>query len=124
MLEIIIICFVFWLGYKLGQSVTSYRLRDIIYEEAKRRGITTESDKKLFEATPKVLQLEVEQANGILYLYEKGTHNFICQATTIEELAVLAQKYKNVNYAAVITDDDVFAFVNGIVKSGKEVLSK
>jgi hypothetical protein len=39
MLEIIIIGFVFWLGYEVGMGVTAYRLRHLVYKEAKRVGL-------------------------------------------------------------------------------------
>jgi hypothetical protein len=126
MLEIIILCIVFWLGYQLGLFIMSYRLRDLIYQEAKRRGLTKGSDDDLFEepAVPTVSQLIVEKANNILYLYERDTDNFICQGSTLEELATLAEKYKNIKYAAVMQDDKIWAFVDGAVKSEKEVLKR
>lgn len=127
MLELIIIGFIFWAGYQSGGAVTSYRLRHLIYKEAKRLGLTSKADQVLFddsEETPDVLQLVVEKANNILYLYERGTDNFICQGSTIDELATLAQKYKNVKYAAVMYGEQVYAFVNGTVKTEKEVLKK
>lgn len=126
MLEFIIVCFSFWLGYQLGLFIMSYRLRDLIYQEAKRRGLTKGSDNDLFEEpeTLTVFQLVVEKANNILYLYERDTNNFICQGATLEELATLAQKHKNIKYAAVMQDETVWAFVDGIVKTEKEVLKR
>jgi hypothetical protein len=66
--------------------------------------------------------LTVEKANNILYLYEKNTDNFICQGSTLEELATLAQKYKNIKYACVLNGDEVYAFVDGVVKTEKEMV--
>lgn len=123
MLELIIIGVIFWVGYQVGMSVTAYRLRDLLYKEAKRLGMTTKQDEQLFEnETPVVQQLVVEKSNNILYLYESGTNNFVCQGSTLEELATLAQKYNNIKYAAVMIDKEIYAFVNGTVKSEKEVL--
>lgn len=120
MLELIIIGFVFWLGYQVGVSVIAYQLRDLIYKEAKNRGVLKETDPEL-EKTD-VAQLFVEKSNNILYLFERDTDNFICQGSTLEELATLAQKYKNIKYAAVLIDTEVYAFVDGIVKSEQEVM--
>ncbi len=120
MLELIIIGFVFWIGYQIGMSVTAYRLRDLVYKEAKRRGLIKEVDQAMEELT--VAQLVVEKANNVLYLYDRDDNTFVCQGSTLEELASLAMKYKNIKYAAVMIDKEIYAFVNGTVKSEKEVL--
>jgi hypothetical protein len=122
MLELIIIGLVFWLGYQIGMSVTAYRLRFLVYKEARRKGLLKEMDLSLEEEIPVVNQLVVEKANNILYLYNKEDKTFICQATTLSELAKLAKQYKNIKYAAVVDGDDVYAFVNGLVKPAEEVL--
>jgi hypothetical protein len=121
MLELIIVGFIFWLGYQIGITVTAYRLRHLVYKEAKSRGLLKEIDLSL-EEKPEVAQLFVEKSNGTLYLFERDTDTFICQGSTLEELATLAQKYNNVKYAAVVTDKEIYAFVDGTVKSEKEVL--
>jgi hypothetical protein len=65
----------------------------------------------------KVFKLEIEKINDMLYLYERETHDFICQANSIEELAVKAKEYKNIIVATVITHDNrVFMFSNGVPK--------
>jgi sporulation protein YlmC with PRC-barrel domain len=122
MLEIIIVGFIFWMGYQVGMSVTAYRLRDLIYREAKRRGLIKEIDLNFEEEELTVMQLFVEKANNTLYLYEKDDNTFVCQGSTPEELATLAKKYKNIKYASVIIDKEIYAFVDGVVKSEKEVL--
>ena len=38
----------------------------------------------------------------------------------MDELASLAQKYKNIKYAIVAHEDDMFMFVNGAVKENNE----
>jgi hypothetical protein len=121
MLEIIIVGFIFWLGYQVGMSVTAYRLRDLVYREAKRRGLIKEIDLDLEEELT-VVQLFVEKANNILYLYDKDGNTFVCQGSTLQELATLAKKYKNIKYAAVMIDKDIYAFVDGVVKSEHEVI--
>lgn len=122
MLELIIVGFIFWMGYQVGMSVTAYRLRDLVYKEAKRRGLIKEIDLDLEEEKPTVMQLFVEKANNILYLYDKDDNTFVCQGSTLEELATLAKKHKNIKYAAVMIDKEIYAFVDGTVKSEQEVL--
>ena len=121
MLELIIIGFIFWLGYQVGMTIMAYRLRYLVYKEAKHRGLIKEIDLDL-EEEPTVMQLFVEKANNTLYLYDKNDNTFVCQGSTLEELATLAKKYKNIDYAAVMIDKEIYAFVDGIVKSEQEVL--
>lgn len=118
MLELIILGLVFWLGYHTGFAVLSYRLRHLVYKEAKKLGIATPYQNVLEEEqTPTVSQLMVEKANNILYLYDREDDTFVCQASTLEELAKLAKEYKNIKYAAVLHDNDVVAFVDGKIKT-------
>lgn len=121
MLEIIILGFVFWMGYEIGISVTAWRLRHLVYKEAKRVGLLTELDKEL-EEKPIVEQLYVEKANDILYLYNREDKTFVCQAQSLDELATLAKKYNNVKYAAVMIGEEIYAFVDGKVKTEKEII--
>lgn len=123
MLELLILIFVAWAGYNIGVSVTAWRLRDLVYKEAKARGIVSKKDQELFEGNskPKVSKLWVEKIHDVMYLYDIE-NEFICQANSLEELAKLALKYKNIKYASVMNGDDVFAFIDGTVKSAKEVI--
>lgn len=119
MIDLIIIAFVFYVGYNIGQMVLSWQLRDLIVKEAKKEGFKIDSEYNIIEDPddkPNVFQLFVEKSNDILYLYDRDKNNFICQAKTMEELASLSLKYKNIKYAAVLHGNDVVAFVNGEVK--------
>lgn len=125
MLELIIIAFIFWLGYNAGQMVLSWQLRDVIRKEARSQGINVDDEYNLIkDEGPKVQQLIVEKVNNVLYLYERDTDDFVCQGTTLTELATLAKKYKNIKYAAVMIDEEIYAFVDGVVKTDKEVLKR
>lgn len=99
------------IGYFIGEFYCLFRMRHIIEEAASKDGIDLDLDgHKVIE----VHKLRIQQINDMLYLYT-ADEDFICQATTMEELATLSQQYKNINYAAVLHDDKVFTFVNGIV---------
>ena len=74
------------------------------------------------EEKPRVNKLWAEKIQDMLYLYEEDKKTFICQAKTIEELATLALKYKNIKYASVMIEEEVYAFVNGTAKSAEEIL--
>lgn len=120
MLELIILAFVFYVGYNLGQIVLSWHLRDIIVREARKDGIRVDSDYNIIESDedgkPNVFQLFVESVNDILYLYDRDQNVFICQAKSMEELAELSLKNNNIKYAAVLHGEQVIAFINGKVK--------
>jgi hypothetical protein len=118
MLELIILGFVFYVGYNIGQIVLSWQLRDIVIREAKREGIIDDDLNFIDEQsdTPTVHKLRIQKINGMLYLYGDDDRWFVCQANTIDELAKLAKEYKNVKYAAVIDDEKVYTFVDGKVE--------
>ena len=122
MLEIIILGLVFWVGYEAGIAITAYRLRHLVYKEARRIGLLKEVDTKLEEETTIVEQLFVEKTNDILYLYNREGKTFVCQAKTLDELATLANRYNNIKYAAVMIGEEIYAFVDGKVKSEKEII--
>lgn len=60
-----------------------------------------------------VPRLVTEVHGDTIYLFDKEKDSFICQAKTIEELAVLAKQYKNIAGAVVIHNEKVYAFVDG-----------
>jgi len=122
MFELFLLIIGLFVGYHLGQMVLSWRLRDIILKEARKEGIHVDDEYNIIEEKeqkPNVFQLFVERANNVLYLYDKEHGTFVCQGSTMEELAKLAKQYKNIRYAAVMDQhtDDVVAFVDGEVKT-------
>ena len=119
MLEILILLVVFGIGFYVGESVFAYRIRHLIYKEAKERGIII-SNPDFDDTKHDVAKLFIEKANDMMYLYDYEENKFLCQAKTIDELASLAQKYKNIKYAVVAHDDNMFMFVNGAVKENNE----
>lgn len=98
------------LGYFIGHVHTLFKIKKLLLDVAEEAGIDMEEEKK---PESKVKKLEVERIDNMLYLYERDTHDFICQATTLDDLAKFAQQYKNINFATVIHDQKVFMFVNG-----------
>ena len=115
MFEILILLVVFGIGFYIGESVFAYRIRHLIYKEAKERGIII-SNPEIQDSKPNIVKLFIEKANDMMYLYDYEENTFLCQAKTIDELASLAQKYKNIKYAVVAHEDDMFMFVNGAAK--------
>jgi hypothetical protein len=118
MLELLILGFVFFVGYQIGMMVLSWKLRDIILKEAIKQGINTDTMQPVKVAT--IEKLIVEKEDDTLFLYDFDTMAFICQAKTLNELASLSKAYKNIKYAAVIHGDECFMFIDGNVKVSNE----
>jgi len=102
------------IGYHAGVVHSMMKLKEFIFKEAKIHGIKLEGDDDKPNVT--VPELMIEEVNNVLYLYEREENTFICQGTSLEELAKLANQYKNIKYAVVLNGDKVYAFANGEVK--------
>ena len=114
MFEILILLIVFGIGFYVGETLFAWRIRHLIYKEAKEQGIKI--DLGIPEIKPNIAKLFIEKANDILYLYDFEEQTFVCQGNTLDELASLAQKYKNIKYAVVQHDEEMLMFINGSVK--------
>jgi hypothetical protein len=114
MFEILILLVVFGIGFYVGETTFAWRIRHIIYKEARSRGVKIDLEDD--DGKPDIAKLFIEKANDMMYLYEYEENTFVCQAKTIDELALLAQKYKNIKYAVVSHGDDMLMFVDGAVK--------
>ena len=98
------------LGWVMGEFFTVYKLHKnlrsiIIIEEA--------------VSKPNVYKLETELVDDIILLYDRETHDFICQGNSLEQLAQLSREYKKIEYASVKHGDYFIAFIEG--KVNKEV---
>jgi hypothetical protein len=116
-MEILLLIVGLVIGYLIGEFYCLYRMRHIIMDAAAKEGIDIEAELDKMEKAknnlPEVHKLRIQTIDDILYLYT-DREDFICQAKSVEELASLSQQYKNIKYAAVIHNDKVFTFVNGV----------
>jgi len=113
-MEILLLIVGLFVGYLIGEFYCLFRMRHIIMDVAAKEGIYLGDDLESKTKVIEVHKLRIQNINDILYLYT-DEEDFICQAKTLEELASLSQQYKNIKYAAVIHDDKVFTFINGVV---------
>ena len=115
-METILLIFIFVVGYVLGQIRAMMKIGNILREAADNAGIDLEQEleRRKQKLTNSVKKLEVEKINDMLYLYERDTNDFICQANSMEDLAKLAKEYKNIALATVIHDNKVFMFKHGV----------
>ncbi len=114
---LILSCMVF--GFALGELYASYKIMNLIKKFANDEGIDIEEEiekSKQEKETKFVKKLVVEQHNDVLYLYDRDSNDFVCQASSIEELAKLSKEYKNVAHAVVLHNNKVFMFINGVCK--------
>ncbi len=93
----ILLYFVFFIfGWMIGRELLLIRLRKYIIQTAKSQGIDLDAPAK---SIPICI---VEKTKNQLYLYDKDTNKFYCQAETIEELAVNLKKNAHVDMALVV----------------------
>ena len=103
-----IVC-AFAFGMWLMDKIIFYRIRKAL-EEA---GVDFEEESKV--EVVKVKKYFIENINGLLYLYEHTTNNFIAQGNSLEELAILAKDKSEI--AGVKYKEEVIWFVDGKVKT-------
>ena len=105
---------VFLIGFAAGYAWASFKFVKALKDAAEEAGINLE--KELTKSQPPknaVYKLVVEQHGDMLYLFDKEKDSFICQGSSVQELAKLAKQYKNIMYAAVLYGDKVFQFKDG-----------
>ena len=94
------------LGWVMGEFYTVYKLRKNL------RSIIIIKEEP---ARPNVFKLETELVDDIILLYDRETHDFICQGNSLEQLAQLSREYKKIEYATVKHGDYFVAFIEGKV---------
>ncbi len=109
---------IFAAGFVAGKLHTYFYVAKLLRDVAAHAGIDIEREfKKLDheEVNPEklVYKLMVEKHGDLLYLFDKETDEFICQGSSVQELAKLALERKKINLAAVLHGDKVFKFKNG-----------
>ena len=113
-MELLLLLIVGLIGYFIGYTSVIWKLRNFIKDAAIKEGLKVNDDFTVAkEEVSPVRKLEVEQVGEILYLYDRESKDFICQANTVDELAKMSKDYKNIALAAVIHNNKVFMFVNG-----------
>lgn len=111
---IIILACGFILGFIVGETLLAFKIQKVLSLKI------NDSSLPIINKKPHVFKLFIESDQGILYLYDHEKNEFVCQASTVDELAKLAKQYKNIEYAAVLHGDDALMFVNGTVKRENE----
>ena len=100
--------FAFLLGAWVADKVIFYNIRKAL-EEA---GVDFEEEEQV--EVIKVKKCFVENINGLLYLYEHTTNNFIGQGKSLDELAILTKDQGKI--VGVSYNEEVLWFVDGEVR--------
>lgn len=113
-MELIFILLIFVLGFGLGNIYASFKFVRALKDAAEAAGIDLDKELEKKENPEKTVhKLAVEKHGDVLYLFDREQDNFICQGSSVQELAQLAKKYKNIVMATAIYNDKVFMFQNG-----------
>jgi hypothetical protein len=125
-MDIIDFALILTTGFFIGRAYTYWTLYQALKELAEAEGLDLSDElqkikeKHLDEdegiTVIKVVPLQIESHGNLLYLFERETDKFICQGSTIEELAKLAKDNKNIITASVTYGEKVFMFINGTSK--------
>jgi len=102
---------IFIIGWNCGSTYTLYKLNHLLVKLAKTLNANVVQESGDID----VAHLEIMVHDKILYLYDRVTNDFICQGSTIEELAQLSKEYKNINNALVKHEDSIIMFIDGVV---------
>lgn len=120
-MELLILLIIGVLCFQAGKHWGYYTIVKLMKEVAEEQGIDLEKELGLVkdkeEAKLKKLtvpKLNVEQHGDMLYLFDVENDRFICQGSSVQELAKLAKELKNVSVAAVKHGDKIFAFKDGV----------
>ena len=119
-MDIIVLILLLVVAFQAGKHYGYFKIVKLMKEVAEEQGLDLEKELGLVKEreeqnqTDTVHKLQVEQHGDLLYLFDKESDNFICQGSSVQELCDLAKKNKNVNLAAVLHGDKVFAFKDGI----------
>lgn len=115
-MDILVLLVIAYLAFQAGSMYTTYKLRELIIRDALAKGIDITAIENKIEKK-KTNTLIIEYDNNVMYLYDNETNTFVCQGQTVEELANLAKKYKNIEHAIVLDSksNQVFTFADGKV---------
>ena len=102
--------FAFLLGAWITDKIIFYKIRKAL-EEA---GVNFDEEEDKVEVI-KVKKCFVEKINGLLYLYEHTTNNFIGQGKSLDELAILDKDQARV--VGVSYNEEILWFIDGEVRT-------
>ena len=123
MFDILVLFQGFLLGWVFHSFYVAYRMRKIVKKILEDNNLSLEDLDSFMDDKNKrnlkiinVPNLFTETAGNSIMLYSKDTGSFMCQATTVEDLADNLYKFNKVKFALVQHDSKEVWFVEGKVK--------
>lgn len=120
-MELLILLFIFALGFFVGQARAYWQLREVVRKYAvEELGMKIDSGYNIISepetvAEVKIRALKIEQQKDTLYLFDADTDKFVCQALTVDELAKRVKEVDYCKIAGVVHNDKSIWFVDGKV---------
>lgn len=112
---------IFAFGWWAGQVYMLIKFRNNLKKIVEDAGMTmdewAETVNDMTIKAVKVPNLFTEHSGNSIMLYNKDTGAFVCQATSLDELANLANQYSKVEVAVVMHNDQELYFIDGKVKT-------
>lgn len=112
---------VFAIGWWAGQAYMLIKFRQKLKQIVEDAGMTldewADTVNDLTIKAVKIPNLFTELAENSIMLYNKDTGAFVCQATSLDELAMLANEYNKITVAVVKHNDNEIYFIDGKVKN-------
>jgi hypothetical protein len=105
----------YFLGFRKGYQYALISLNNALKKIEEALLKIKDSHNKPISNPVNFTDCKLEVYNDIMYLYETKTDNFLCQAKTFEELAILLNKL-GIGSAKVLHDNENFYFINGEFK--------
>lgn len=115
MMDLITLIIVFCVGFFVGRRHLIKGMIKHLEQIAKDESISLEVDESADEHAFPLCITELD--GNQLYLYDKKTKAFYCQAQTLEELALSLNQQRKIDVAFVQHNDERFWFVNGKIES-------
>lgn len=103
---------IFLSGFFAGIQYFGWHIRKHIKQLAKEEGVELEDGPANEQELP---LMKTELHGNTIYLYDKS-NQFVCQGSTLDELAKKVLEYKNIKMALVIHNTGNFVFMDGEVK--------
>lgn len=116
---------VFSFGWIMGQIYMAYKIRENIKQVAEQHGITLQDIEESLQDLNNninvinVQSLFTESIGHSIMLYTKSG-NFLCQGSSLDELAKNAFEHSKINFAVVKHNDREMFFVEGKIKTTLE----
>lgn len=113
-MDYIIIAVVSWY---LGMRFSGFMMQRAIMQLAKENGITLDNGQKKIKLVPLLI---TEAHEGTILLYDNDKQHFMCQGSTLDELATNFASTQNIEIAQVSHGNQSLWFVGGKVKTSME----